>query len=96
MIFARRRARTSRINRNEGRSRAVSEGELQQRMLEAYGIRIEPEMIRYVLRRLQQAGGAAREMTVIGGEAKTGMPRRVVVDPSNLVHPVVSTPRRSS
>jgi len=62
----------------------VSEADLQQRILDAYGIRVEPEMVRYVLRRLSQAGSPLRELPVIGGNARTGMPVRMLIDPSNL------------
>ena len=65
----------------------MSETELQQRVLEAYGIRVEPHMARYVLRQLQHAGSALRELPVIGGEVRTGTPRRIMIDPSRLVAP---------
>ena len=58
--------------------------EIRKRMLDAYGIRVEPEMSEYVLRRLHQAGGALRELPVIGGEARTGMPVRRTIDPARL------------
>jgi hypothetical protein len=47
-------------------------------------------MVRYVLRRLEQAGGALRELPVIGGNARTGAPVRTVIDPSRFVPPAVS------
>jgi hypothetical protein len=62
----------------------MTEIELQQRVLEAYGIRVEPEMCRYVMKKLQQAGAALRELPVIGGEAKTGVPTRRLIDPAVL------------
>ena len=58
--------------------------DLQKRVLQAYGIRVEPEMARYALRRLEQAGSALRELPVIGGNAKTGAPVRAVIDPAAL------------
>ncbi len=58
--------------------------ELRKRMLDAYGIRVEPEMSEYVLRRLRQAGNALRELPVIGGEARTGRPVRTMVDLARL------------
>ena len=67
----------------------MNEAQVQQRMLEFYGIRVEPEMTRYVLRNLQQAGAALRELPVIGGEARTGIPVRKLIDPSRLAAPAV-------
>ena len=58
--------------------------ELRRRMLESYGIRVEPHMIDYVARRLKQAGDALRELPIIGGEARTGMPVRKVIDLARL------------
>ena len=60
--------------------------EIRKRMLESYGIRVEPQMSEYVLRRLKQAGDALRELPVIGGEARTGMPVRTMVDLAKLQH----------
>lgn len=62
----------------------MTETEMQQRMLEAYGIRVEPEMCRYVIKRLAQAGAALSELPIIGGEARTGTPVRRTVDPAKL------------
>ena len=70
----------------------VSEVELRRRMLDAYGIHVEPEMTRYILRKLEQAAGALRELPVIGGEARTGTPRRVVVDPMILLQSSPESP----
>ena len=64
--------------------------ELRKRMLDAYGIRVEPRMSEYVLRRLHQAGNALRELPVIGGEARTGMPVRKMIDLAALRQPAVS------
>ncbi len=58
--------------------------ELRQQLLHQYGIRVEPQMGEYVLRRLQQAGAALRELPIIGGEARTGAPVRLVIDPAAL------------
>lgn len=58
--------------------------EVRKRMLDAYGIRVEPEMSEYVLRRLRQAGSALRELPIIGGEARTGIPVRTIVDLARL------------
>src|SRR5689334_10808594 len=58
----------------EGVSHVVETADLQQKILGAYGIVVEPQMAKYVLRCLQQAGGALRELPVIGGNARTGVP----------------------
>ena len=57
---------------------------IRKRMLDAYGIRVEPHMSEYVLRRLRHAGDALRELPVIGGEARTGMPVRMTIDLTRL------------
>ena len=61
--------------------------EIEARLLTTYGIRVKPEMSGYVARRLQQAGQALRELPVIGGEARTGAPRRLMIDPKVFVQP---------
>ena len=53
---------------------------IRQKMLESYGLRVEPHMSDYVARRLKQAGVALRELPVIGGEARTGMPIRKMIN----------------
>jgi hypothetical protein len=54
--------------------------EIRKRMLDHYGIRVELEMTEYVARRLGEAGAALRELPVMGGEARTGMPIRKMID----------------
>lgn len=63
------------------------EKQLRQVLLHHYGIRIGPHMSRYVILRLKQAGDALRELPVIGGEARTGLPVRTLVDPCALRGP---------
>ena len=58
--------------------------EVQRRLLQHYGLRVEDEMGRYVLRRLTQAGQALADLPVIGGDARTGMPLRIRVSPMSL------------
>jgi hypothetical protein len=65
----------------------VEVADVQRRLLEGYGIRVEPEMSRYIVRRLGQAGRALRELPVIGGDARTGVPVRRVIDLSDLRPP---------
>jgi hypothetical protein len=57
---------------------------IRKRMLDAYGIRVEPHMSDYVARRLKQAGDALRELPIIGGEARTGMPIRKIINLAQL------------
>ena len=64
--------------------------EIRKRMLQAYGIRVEPQMSEYVARRLRQAGDALSELPVIGGEARTGIPIRTMIDPAVLRQRVTS------
>ena len=65
--------------------------DVQQRVLDAYGIRVEPEMGRYVIRRLQQAAGALRELPVMGGDARTGVPVRRLIDVAQFAPPPPSS-----
>ena len=60
---------------------------IRKRMLESYGIRVEPHMSDYLARRLQQPGDALRELPVIGGEARTGMPIRKIINLAQLQAP---------
>ena len=59
--------------------------ELSERLLAHYGIRVEPHMAAYVLRRLSDAGAAIGQIPVIAGDARTGMPMRTMIDPAVLV-----------
>jgi len=59
--------------------------DVQKRLLEHYGLRVEPEMGRYVLRQLAQTGKALGALPVIGGNARTGVPVRALIDPSRFV-----------
>jgi hypothetical protein len=60
----------------------VEPAELQRRLLDVYGIRVEPEMARFVLRRLVDDPGL--KLAVIGGNARTGAPIRTLIDPAML------------
>jgi hypothetical protein len=74
---------------SEQKEAGVDRSEIERRMLSAYGVRVEPAMSEYIARRLAAAGAALRELPVIGGDARTGLPTRVVVDPSRLTAPAV-------
>ena len=58
---------------------------IRQKMLESYGLRVEPHMSDYVARRLKQAGDALASIPVIGGDARTGMPVRTSVETTTLL-----------
>jgi len=64
------------------RKATVKLNDLQQRLLDQYGLRVEPAMAQYVLRRL--AAGDAGKVPVIGGDARTGTPMRTLIDPARL------------
>ena len=51
-------------------------------MRDRMGLRIGAEMSRYFLRRARESD---RAIAVIGGDARTGIPRRQVVDPQILL-----------
>jgi hypothetical protein len=55
----------------------VDAREVRTRMLAQFGIRIEPEMSRYVLRRL--AAPAGETFPIMGGDARTGVPVRRLI-----------------
>jgi hypothetical protein len=65
--------------------------DLSRAMLERLGIRIEPEMTRYALRQLES--GAA-SFAVMGGDARTGVPVRLLIDPATLREPSRSLQNR--
>ncbi len=58
--------------------------EVQRLLLAHLGLRVGPEVAAYVLRRLTQAGDALRELPVIGGEARTGIPVRMNIELARL------------
>jgi hypothetical protein len=65
----------------------VDKGEVSRRILHQYQIRVDPEMSAYVLRQLEQAGKAIRSagIPIMGGNARTGVPVREMVDPAKLL-----------
>jgi hypothetical protein len=60
----------------------LSEWEVASRVRERFGLRIEAEMSRYVLEKLAKP---PESLAVIGGDARTGIPRRQMVDPRLLL-----------
>lgn len=61
----------------------MSDAELQELFLHRLGLRVEPRMRQYAARQLGQAG----PFPVMGGDARTGVPRRTLVDPRLLAPP---------
>ena len=61
--------------------------EVRQRILQHYGIRVDPQTSAYVLRKLEQAAGALREpaIPIMGGDARTGVPVRQMIDAAHLM-----------
>ena len=55
--------------------------EVRRRILKRYGIRVEPEMGSYALKKLLGKGST---FAVMGGDARTGVAVRLVVDPVKL------------
>lgn len=53
-------------------------------LLVSYGMRVEDQMVRYILGRLADGGGGP--IAVIGGDARTGVPRREMIDPRRLAN----------
>jgi hypothetical protein len=60
------------------RNVAMNAADVQKRILEVYGIRVETRMGEYVLSKLDPAGRALRKgsIVVMGGHARTGVPLR--------------------
>jgi hypothetical protein len=60
--------------------------ELQKKLLERWGLRVEPEMSRYVARRLTRGltQGAPEALAIIGGDSRTGRPIQMLIDPAEL------------
>jgi hypothetical protein len=57
---------------------AMDESKLRLLVRERAGLRIEPKMINYFLRK---AGESDRPVALIGSDARNGLPRRQIVDP---------------
>jgi hypothetical protein len=66
---------------NPGKELAVDAEEVRNLLLTKLGLRIEPEMSRYVAAQLAHADGA---VAVIGGDARTGRPIRQFIVPAEL------------
>jgi len=67
--------------------------DVRKRILEHYGIRVDPEMSAYALRQLQQAGQALRQASfpIMGGDARTGVAVRRMIDANTLAgRPIAS------
>jgi hypothetical protein len=67
----------------------LSVPQVQDVLLRRLGLRVGPEVAAYVLRRWQSAISPGHEVTptpipVMGGDARTGVPTRRDVDPSQL------------
>jgi len=56
----------------------VDEREIRRRLIAQFGIRVEPEMSRYVLRRINSGG--AGSIPIMGGDARTGVAVRTLID----------------
>jgi hypothetical protein len=67
--------------------------EVQKRILDRYGIRVEPAMSDYVLRKLTQSTTPrkASSFPVMGGDARTGIPVRQLISPHELSDSVPET-----
>ena len=58
----------------------MDEREIRQRLIAQFGIRIEPEMSRYILGRMRAGAGG---IPIMGGDARTGVAVRTIVDLNN-------------
>lgn len=62
----------------------MDEATVRQRMLAQFGLRIEPEMTRYVIERLKAGAAEPEQLPVMGGDARTGAPVRRFIPPAAL------------
>jgi hypothetical protein len=69
------------IFENQGKELAVDAEEVRELLLNKLGLRVEPEMSRYVATQLANANGS---VAVIGGDARTGRPIRQFIAPADL------------
>jgi hypothetical protein len=51
--------------------------DIQQALLKQHGLRVTPAMSEYILSKIQSA--TDRDLTIIAGDAKTGVPLRTVI-----------------
>jgi len=63
---------------------ALTAGEVQKLFLHRLNLRIGPETAAYFLRRLE-ADPSTPAVPVMGGNARTGVPVRVLVEPSQVM-----------
>ena len=63
--------------------------EIAKRLLQRYQLRVEPHMLDYLSRQLQSRGG---EVPIIGGESRTGVPKRLMIDPQQLASDAAVSP----
>jgi hypothetical protein len=65
--------------------------QITRRLIETHRLRVGPNMAEHCLSRLQQPD--TRVITLIGGDALTGVPRTVNVDPSQLTPATTTNPQ---
>jgi hypothetical protein len=58
--------------------------QVQEALLKQYNIRVAAPMAEYVVKKMRDASGVSAQLPVIGGEARTGVPVRMLVDVSRL------------
>ena len=68
----------------------MSPEEIQRAMLDQFGIRVQPEMSKYILTHLQK--GAQTEIAVMGSRARTGVPVRQRITLGALQQPAPVVP----
>jgi hypothetical protein len=69
----------------------VTEPQLQRLFLDQFNMRIEKEMNAYILRKL--ADGDRAPFAVIGGDARTGVPMRLMIEPAQLAAQTSQSPQ---
>jgi hypothetical protein len=64
----------------------LNESDMQSLVLRSHGLRIGPEMTRYLARQISREA----VVPVIGGDARTGVPRRENIAAASLVPPITN------
>jgi hypothetical protein len=72
--------------RQARRNVPMDAADVQKRILQVYGIRVESRMSEYVLSKLDQTGRALRKSSIVvmGGHARTGVPVRQSIQADQL------------
>jgi hypothetical protein len=66
----------------------LNSDEAKRLMLAKFSLRIEPAMSEHVAVKMSGAKSSPAKFAVMGAEARSGVPMRIVVDPNSVFHPI--------